>query len=93
MLTRNAQVNHSELGEAINAFNPNLWIASPDAASGNLTALAQLDGLVTNQAMMISYIDDFWLMTLVTLSAIPLALFLRKPKAAPVGPAPAVHAE
>lgn len=93
MLTRNAQINHSELGEAINAFNPNLWIASPDAASGNLTALAQLDGLVTNQAMMISYIDDFWLMTLVTLSAIPLALFLRKPKAAPMATAPAVHAE
>ena len=32
---------------------------------------------------MISYVDDFKLMMLVTLCAIPLAFLLRKPKAAP----------
>jgi DHA2 family multidrug resistance protein len=94
VLTQSAQLNHSEVGEAINPFNPNLWAVSPSAASGNLTALAQLNSLVTQQAMMISYIDDFWLMMLVTMCAIPLALFLRKPRAQKLAAPPAAaHAE
>jgi DHA2 family multidrug resistance protein len=94
VLTQSAQVNHAEVGAAINPFNPNLWAASPSAASGDLTALAQLDRLVNQQAMMISYVNDFWLMMVVTLLAIPLALMLRKPKAvAMASSAPAVHAE
>ena len=94
MLSRNVQVNHVELGAAINPFNPVLQQASPAALSGNLTALAQLDGLVNMQAAMVSYIDDFKLMMIVTLAAIPLAFILRKPsgpaqKGAPI----AVHAD
>jgi MFS transporter, DHA2 family, multidrug resistance protein len=43
---------------------------------------------------MISYIDHLKLMMLVTLSAIPLALLLRKSKAAaPVDWRPAAHAD
>src|SRR5262245_44818577 len=94
VLTQSSQVNHSEVGAAISPFNPNLWAASPSAASGNLSALAQLDLLVNQQAMMISYVNDFWLMMVVTLLAIPLALMLRKPKTmAMAGSAPPVHAE
>ena len=53
----------------------------------------QFDLLVNAQAMLISYVDDFKLMMMVTLCAIPLALLLRKPKAAPAGgaAAPAAH--
>jgi DHA2 family multidrug resistance protein len=50
-----------------------------------------MDQLVNQQALMISYVDDFKLMMIVTLCAIPLALLLRKPKAAAAGGAPAVH--
>ena len=39
---------------------------------------------------MVSYVDDFKLMMIVTLCAMPLALLLRKPQAAGAG-APAVH--
>ena len=74
---------------AITPFNPNLLAASPAAAGGDPTALAQIDGLVNLQAMMISYIDDFKLMMIVTLCAIPLALLLRKPKAPQSAAAPA----
>ncbi len=67
---------------------------SPAAASGNLTALSQLDGLVNVQAAMISYIDDFKLMMIVTLAAIPLALILRKPQMMAQRGAPvAAHAD
>ncbi len=61
--------------------------------AGNLTALSQFDGLVNQQAAMVAYIDDFKLMMLVTLCAIPLALTLRKPRlSAPAGAA-MVHAD
>ena len=93
MLTRNIQINHVELGSAINPFNPMLWQASPGAASGNLSALTQLDGLVNMQAAMIAYIDDFKLMLIVTLCAIPLAMTLRKPRMIPVQGPPAAHAD
>jgi DHA2 family multidrug resistance protein len=95
VLTQSAQLNHMEVGAAVNPFNPNLWTASPAAASGDPAALAQLDLLVNQQAMMISYINDFWLMMLVTLTALPLVFLLRKPKASPMAGAgaPAVHAE
>jgi DHA2 family multidrug resistance protein len=92
MLTRNTQINHAELAQQITPFNPALVAASPAAAQGNAAALSQIDALVNQQALMISYVNDFKLMMIVTLCAIPLTLLLRKPKMAPAaGSAPAVH--
>lgn len=92
VLSRNIQVNHTELSAFINPFNPNLWTASPAGAAGNPAALQQLDNLVNVQALMISYIDDFKLMMIVTLCALPLVFLLRKPRVRPpAGDAPAVH--
>jgi DHA2 family multidrug resistance protein len=91
MLTRNTQINHAELSASITPFDPALLAASPGAAAGDPTALSQIDGLVNLQALMISYVDDFKLMMLVTLCAIPLALLLRKPKAAPAAAPAAAH--
>ncbi len=85
MLTRNVQVNHAELGAFINPYNPNLLAASPAAAQGDPTALSQIDGLVNIQALMISYINDFKLMMIVTLCALPLVFLLRRPRYAPAG--------
>lgn len=85
MLVRNAQTNHAELSAFINPFNPNLWAASPSAAGGDPTALLQVDGMVNIQALMISYVNDFKLMMVVTLFALPLVFLLRKPKTATVG--------
>ncbi|MEO8243771.1 MAG: DHA2 family efflux MFS transporter permease subunit [bacterium] len=94
MLTRNIQINHMELGASINPFNPVLQSVSPAAVAGNLSALSQFDGLVNQQAAMVSYIDDFKLMMLVTLCAIPLAMTLRRAKKAPApGGAAMVHAD
>ena len=94
MLARNIQVNHVELGAAINPYNEVLQQALPSAVAGNATAVSQLDGLVNLQAAMVSYIDDFYLMMLVTLAAIPLALILRKPELKSVRATPvAVHSD
>ena len=64
-------------------------VVSPLAAQGDPTALSQMDLMVNAQAAMISYVDDFKLMMIVTLCAIPLALLLRKPQATPVAAAAA----
>jgi len=94
LLTRNTQLNHAELSTSINPFNPNLWAVMPQAAQGDPHSLAIVDRLVTAQASMISYIDDFKLMMIVTLAAIPLALLLRKPQAARrMGQPAAAHME
>ncbi|MEH6773820.1 MAG: DHA2 family efflux MFS transporter permease subunit [Cereibacter changlensis] len=91
MLTRNTQINHAELSTFITPYNPMVGQVSPEALQGSASALSQLDGMVNIQALMISYIDDFQLMMIITLAAMPLALLLRKPDA---GAAPvAVHAD
>ncbi len=90
LLTSNLQVNHADLAAQINLFNPNIgalgvnpqMLATP---AGAQTA-AQLDGLVTQQSLMIAYLDDFKAMFLITLCALPLLLMLRYKK---FGPAPA----
>ncbi|WP_413813686.1 DHA2 family efflux MFS transporter permease subunit [Mesorhizobium sp. Root1471] len=91
LLSRNVQVNHTELSTYINPYNPNLWAASPQAAAGDPAALSRLDGMVNMQSQMISYNNDFKLLMVMTLAAIPFIILLRKPKAKPAGGAPAVH--
>ncbi len=93
MLTHNLQVNHVELSTFISPFNPALGAISPAAQAGDPTALSMMDQLVNQQALMIAYIDDFHLMMIVTLAALPLALLLRKPRAAAAGAPAVVHAD
>ncbi len=90
MLTSNMQASHADLAAQISLFNPNLSAFGIDAPSlmtqaGAQTA-AQLDGLITQQALMIAYLDDFKLMFLITLCALPLLLLLRYKKLALAGP-------
>jgi DHA2 family multidrug resistance protein len=99
-LSSNIQTNHAELGEHISVFNPNLDAAGiiPGILTtpAGLEQAAQLDGLINLQSSMISYLDDFKLMFLITLCAAPLLLMLRyKPMAPGAGgaPVPAVHAD
>jgi len=93
MLSHNAQINHAELAVHISPFNPVLRALWPPAATGDPASLQLLDGLVNQQALMISYIDDFKLMMLVTLCAIPLVLILKKPARQPMGAPSAAQAD
>lgn len=81
ILTRNIQVNHTDLVGHITPYSQALKQALPSAAAGDPASLSLIDGLVNQQAAMISYIDDFKLMMIVCFVAIVLALFLRSPKA------------
>jgi DHA2 family multidrug resistance protein len=87
------QVNHAELGERLTATSQNVVNQMPSLLSGNPTITSLIDGLVSQQAAMLSYLDDFWLMMLMSLSAIPLILLLRSPKKPPVTAKPKTDEE
>jgi DHA2 family multidrug resistance protein len=96
LLISNMQTNHADLVTWINPFNPNLYAFGIDPAAlttqaGAQTA-AQLDGLITQQSLMIAYLDDFKLMFLITLASVPLLLLLRYKKMAPGRPGQAAQA-
>ena len=44
---------------------------------------AALDAMITQQAQIIAYIDDFKLLMIVTLAAIPLIMAFKKPPGGP----------
>jgi DHA2 family multidrug resistance protein len=79
LLIRNNQVNHATIASHVTAFNhafDNSTVRhalSPWTASGR----AALDQVIQTQASIISYIDDFKLMMILPLVAIPLVLLLR----------------
>ena len=80
LLTQYTQVNHAELVTHINPFNPNLWTTLPAAAQGDPTSLSIIEQLVNQQASMISYVNDFKFMMIITLCAMPLVFLLKVPK-------------
>ncbi len=87
-LTRNLQVAHADLSATLTPFNPNLTGLFPNPGAADLT---RLDLLVNQQALMVSYVDDFYMLMWVTLASLPLVLLMSKPKG---GRAPAaVHAD
>jgi DHA2 family multidrug resistance protein len=80
LLIRNNQINHATIAShvtAVNhAFNNGIVLGawSPWTAGGR----AALDQVVQTQASIISYIDDFKLMMILSLAVIPLVLLLRQ---------------
>jgi MFS transporter, DHA2 family, multidrug resistance protein len=80
LLARGTQINHAELAARIDPFAgsaaqlPLGW----NLSSG--TTLAMLNGEVTRQASAIAFLNDFWLMMVMTVVAIPLLLLLKPVK-------------
>jgi DHA2 family multidrug resistance protein len=80
LLTRNTQANHADIAQHVTAVNrafesPNIaqfW--NPLTAAGR----AALDAMVTRQAQIIAYIDDYKLLMIATLAVIPLLLVFKK---------------
>jgi MFS transporter, DHA2 family, multidrug resistance protein len=80
---------HSQLAEQITPFNDALHApgVSTILSTNTDTGRAMLDGLITQQAAVMAYSNDFLLMTFVSLAAFPLLFLLRASKApASAGP-------
>jgi MFS transporter, DHA2 family, multidrug resistance protein len=81
LLVRNTVIAHAALAERVNSSNP-AWHNPAIARAYDLNTLggaALLDSTVTQQASMMAYINDFWLMLFLTLAVVPLLLLIRPP--------------
>jgi DHA2 family multidrug resistance protein len=80
LLTENTQVNHADIAQHVTAVNrifadpiiAQFW--NPVTAAGR----AAIDAVVTRQAQIIAYIDDYKLLMIATLAVIPLLIVFRK---------------
>ncbi|MGH8377588.1 MAG: DHA2 family efflux MFS transporter permease subunit, partial [Gammaproteobacteria bacterium] len=82
LLARGTQINHEVLGGHITPYNKAMQL-SPLASRmslHNLHDLTMLNGMVTKQAAMIGFNNDFKLMMIISLLSIPLVFLMRQPK-------------
>jgi DHA2 family multidrug resistance protein len=79
VLAHNVQVSHADL--AAHVTTQAMPMAGIVAAAGGAAGMAagMLDGEINRQALMIAYLDDYQMMMLLTLAAMPLLLFVRRP--------------
>lgn len=73
------EVHHSTLVEHARPDNP-LYHAYAPLVFQAQSAIAGLNGMITRQSAMLSYIDDFRLMLGITILCAPLILLMRSPK-------------
>ncbi len=74
LFVRNTQVMHLSIASHVTPF---AMLTHHFAGMSGHSAMAALNGEVTRQAAMIAYLDDFQLMLIMTLLAIPLLLLVR----------------
>jgi MFS transporter, DHA2 family, multidrug resistance protein len=87
LLARSTQANHAELASRIPAFGAEQGLLPAAWDPGTAAGAAALNAEVSRQAAVIAYVNDFQLLMLLTLVAVPLVWFLRAPRAqgAPAG--------
>jgi MFS transporter, DHA2 family, multidrug resistance protein len=91
LLTRGSAQAHAQLAATVSPGNQGLInlpaLIDPATQSG----LAMLNAEVTRQAALIAYVNDFWVMTVITLLVIPLLLLIRRPGSRTPGTADVPH--
>ena len=82
LLGASIQRNHEEIGARLpdTGLTGSDPIVSAILGGSTDTALAMANGIVNQQAAMIGYLNDFKLMMILTIAALPLALLLKRPK-------------
>jgi DHA2 family multidrug resistance protein len=80
LLTQNTQKLHASLAENITPYTAagSRALASAHLSVGSTRGLEAINGVITNQATMIAYIDDFQLMMILTLATIPFLFIIKK---------------
>ena len=78
-LDRFSQVNHQILGAHVNPFNPWFWRQGLPSAMNPATpqGLVALNGMVSRQAELIGYLNDFKIMMILALVTMPLVWLMR----------------
>jgi DHA2 family multidrug resistance protein len=80
LLTRNTQINHADVAQYVTAVNRTFEIPPIAHFWNPLTPAgrAALDALVTQQAQIIAYMDDYKLLLIATLAVMPLLFVFRR---------------
>jgi DHA2 family multidrug resistance protein len=80
LLTRNTQVNHADIAGHVTAVNRSFEIPTVAQFWNPLTEAgrAALDAMITQQAQIIAYIDDYKLLMIATLAVIPLLIVFKQ---------------
>jgi DHA2 family multidrug resistance protein len=80
LLSRNTQTSHSDLAAHVTpAITSMLDLSSLERFNQyGQAGLGMLDLMVTRQAAMVAYVDDFWLMMWLSLASVPMVLLMRK---------------
>lgn len=80
-LAHRAQINHAVYSEHINVFNPALQEAVHKGVYdvSSTAGLVNLNSIVTKQAYIFGYLQDFRFMMYVCILMLPLLMLLRKP--------------
>jgi DHA2 family multidrug resistance protein len=84
LITQNTQINHAQLARYITAANralespPVAHFWNPMTAGGRAT----LDAMITLQAQIIAYVDDYKLLLWATLAAVPLLVMFKRSSSA-----------
>lgn len=92
LLTRNTQIMHADLAAKVTPFNDALrsGAAAHFWSLDTVAGLATLNAEITRQATLVAFLDDFRLMMMVALVALPLVLLMRQPRRQPAAAVPAV---
>jgi MFS transporter, DHA2 family, multidrug resistance protein len=93
LLTEHTQQNHAEIATHVTAVNrmfetpavSHVW--NPMSLAGR----AALDAMITRQAQIIAYIDDYKLLMIATLAVVPLLLVFRPARTVAAKPADGAH--
>ncbi|MBP6896634.1 MAG: multidrug efflux MFS transporter [Pseudacidovorax sp.] len=91
LLTEGSGRAHANLAALVSPGNQGLLALPPAMDLGTQTGLAVLNAEVTRQATMVAYLDDFWIMMVLTAVTIPLLLLIRRPPKAAGGSAEIPH--
>ncbi|HEX5184392.1 MAG TPA: DHA2 family efflux MFS transporter permease subunit [Allosphingosinicella sp.] len=91
MTIRNADTVHSRLVEAVRPDNPVMAWRLPNFDFLDPAMVARINGEISRQAAMVSYVDAFWGLFLVTMIIAPMVLFMRTARAKPSSEELALH--
>jgi MFS transporter, DHA2 family, multidrug resistance protein len=84
LLSQNGQVAHADLASNVRLSDLNVDLSQFASFSGlGTAALIMLDGMISREAAMIAFLDDFLLLMCACLVAVPSAFLLRLPKKRP----------
>ncbi len=82
LLSENTQIIHSTLVEHIRPDNPLIGALGVHLQAATAVQLTAINARLTQQAVMIAYIDDYKLMMVTAIAMMPLLLLLRPAKSA-----------